>query len=76
MDFWRNSEVCLALPYRHEFSHLVPYCFDSCSSRLFIQSAGVERATASVICFMSSILRKSDPGYFLSYLRCVSTCYS
>ena len=37
---------------------------------------GVERAIASVICFISSILRKSDPGYFLSYLRYVSTYYS
>jgi hypothetical protein len=36
----------------------------------------VERATASVIFFMSSLLRKFDPGYFLPYLRCVSTCYS
>lgn len=27
MDFWRNGEVCLALPYRHEFSHLVPCPF-------------------------------------------------
>jgi hypothetical protein len=37
---------------------------------------GVERPTASVICFMSFILRKSDLGYFLLYLRCVSACYS
>lgn len=36
----------------------------------------VERATAPVVCLMSSILRKSDPEYFLSYLRFVSTCYS
>jgi len=36
----------------------------------------VKRAIALVICFMSFILRKSNPGYFLSYLRCVSTCYS
>jgi hypothetical protein len=37
---------------------------------------GVERPIALVICFMSSILRKSDPRYFLLYLRCVSACYS
>lgn len=37
---------------------------------------GVERPTASAICFMSSILRRSDFGYFFLYLRCVSTYYS
>jgi hypothetical protein len=37
---------------------------------------GVERPIVLVIYFMFSILRKSDPGYFLSYLRYVSTCYS
>jgi hypothetical protein len=36
----------------------------------------VKRPTASVICFMSSILRKSDPRYFLLYLRCISAYYS
>jgi hypothetical protein len=36
----------------------------------------VERPTASVICFMSFILRKSDLRYFLLYLKCVSACYS
>jgi hypothetical protein len=33
---------------------------------------GVERPTASAKCFMSSILRGSELGYFLSYLRRVS----
>src|SRR5271156_2086795 len=37
---------------------------------------GVERPTASVKCFMFSILRGSELGYFRSYLRRVSTCYS
>jgi hypothetical protein len=37
---------------------------------------GVERPTALVICFMSFILYKSDPRYFLLYLRCVSAYYS
>ena len=64
--------VRLVLCSRHEFSHLVPYRFDSCPFQLFKATC----PTASVICFMSSILRKSDPGYFLSYLRCVSTYYS
>jgi len=40
MDFWRNGEVSLSLPYRHEFSHLVPYRFDGCSFQFFVQSAG------------------------------------
>jgi len=38
--------------------------------------SGVKRPITLVICFMSFILRKSDPGYFRSYLRYVSACYS
>ena len=37
---------------------------------------GVERPTASAKCFRSSILRRSELGYFVSYLRRVSACYS
>jgi hypothetical protein len=37
---------------------------------------GVKRLTTLAICFIASILRKSNPGYFLLYLRCVSTYYS
>jgi hypothetical protein len=68
MDFFGNSEVGLPLPLRHEFSNLVPYRFDSC---LFVLSSlpEVERPTASAKCFMFSILRVSELGYFLSYLR-------
>jgi hypothetical protein len=40
IDFWGNSKVCFLLLYRHEFSHLVLYCFDNCFSCLFTQSAG------------------------------------
>jgi hypothetical protein len=40
MDFFRNSEVGHLLPLRHEFSNLVPYRFDSCSFRRFVQPAG------------------------------------
>ena len=74
MDFFRNSEVGYPLPLRHEFSNLVPYRFDSRPFRRFISE--VERPTASAKCFMSSILRGSEPGYFLSYLRLISACYS
>jgi hypothetical protein len=37
---------------------------------------GVKRSTALVIYFISSILRKSDPRYFLLYLRYITACYS
>jgi hypothetical protein len=40
MDFLRNSEVGLPLLLRHGFSNLVPYQFDSCPFRRFIQPAG------------------------------------
>jgi hypothetical protein len=44
---------------------------------IFLSSLlGVERPIALVICFMSSILRKSDPRYFLLYLRYISAYYS
>jgi hypothetical protein len=45
---------------------------------LFVLSSlpGVERPTASAKCFMFSVFRGSELGYFLSYLRRVSGCYS
>jgi len=76
MDFWRNSKVCLALLYRYKFRILFRTVLIVTLSVSLSSLPGVKRPTASVICFISSILRKSDPGYFLSYLRYVSACYS
>src|SRR4051794_24265909 len=79
MDFFRNSEVGLPLGRCHcDINFRILFRTDLTVAPFVALSSllGVKRPTASAKCFMSSILRGSELGYFLSYLRRVSACYS